>query len=1128
MTVPPSAGGDARDIHSTLSPAARALLEQRAHARAAAERIASHQSDGSAPLSSSQQRLWLFSQIEPESAAYNRPRAFEIVGALDVSALERALGEVVRRHAVLRSAIISEHGVAVQQPRPAAGVSCRMIDLRDEPPTEREVLMRAAVERAARAPFDLASGEMLRAALVRTGDDVHTLLLTVHHVASDGWSDAVLFGEIGALYGAFVAGHPSPLGELALQYADYAAWQRERLASGAMSADLEYWTHRLAGAPLALELPADRPRGPERRLEGGVVRRTIPRAAVDAVMSTVGRESRATLSMTLLAAFQVLLARYSGQRDVVVGMPVAGRSRAELEPLVGCFINTLPIRTDLSDDPSFRELLARVRTTALDGYAHQEIPLDAVIEALVQRERAGEGGRIDREAPVVQVLLNVRNMPPASLELPGLTVRVVPVDTGCSVVDLSLDVTEHDDGLACVAEYASSIFDRDTIERLLGHLEALLGAIAVDPDRAVSRLPLLTPAERHRAIVEWNATAQPLGFETTLHELVARQVARTPNAIAVVDDRERVTYAELSARATRIASDLRRLGVGAETPVAVCMERSVGLVAAILGTLEAGGAYLPLDPSLRTERLQFIVSDAAPTVLLSDRASADRVPFDPDRWIVIDDAFWASPAPSVSATKPATPSSTAYIIYTSGSTGEPKGVLNTHRGACNHMLWVAGAFPFAADDAFLHKAPISFDASVGEIFGALVAGARLVMARPGGNLDSAYLARAVAEHAITMLDFVPSLLLRFLDEATVDQCRSVRWVLCGGEVMPPGLPRHFAEVMPGAELYNLYGPTEASIEISVWRCDPRSTRPSVPIGRPLPNVQLYALDEHLEPVPIGVRGELYIGGVAVAKGYLNRPELTAARFVRDPFQRDPSARLYRTGDLVRQDADGVFEYVGRDDDQVKLHGVRIELGEVEAALARHPAVRDCAVVVAPSASGDDRLVAYVVPAGDEHATAPAFRRTIREHARTLLPELLVPSAVVLMDTLPLTSSGKIDRRALPAPTGDAASAEDFVAPRTPAEEAVATIWGDVLRVPRVGLRDSFFELGGYSLAATSVVSRIRDQLQREVPLRVLFDHPVLEEFVAAIERQPAVHAAAIPTVVRARTRRDMVSGLGSA
>jgi amino acid adenylation domain-containing protein len=869
-----------------------------------------------------------------------------------------------------------------------------------------------------------------------------------------------------------------------VQYADYAAWQRTWLRGGALERQLAYWRDRLAGAA-ALDLPADRPRPPAPAYQGATLRFTLPAELVKAARG-LGQREGCTLYMVLLAAFQALLHRYSGQDDLCVGTPIAGRGRAETEGLIGFFVNTLVLRADLSGDPPFRELLGQVREAALGAYAHQDLPFERLVEELQPQ-------RDPSRHPIFQVMFVLQNAPQEALELAGLTVTPWDVDSGTSKFDLTLRLTERDGELRGELEYSAELFEGGTAARLAGHYGALLAAACADPGRAVSRLPLLAEAQRGQ-LRGWNATAVSYPQEHLLHRLVEQQARRAPDAEAVRCEGRALTYRQLDRRAALLARRLRGLGVGPDVPVGVCLERSCELPVALVGALKAGGCYVPLDPGYPAERLAFLLLDAAPPVLLTQRRLAGRLPSSAARVLYLDDGWGADADGSEQDGAPPDagvgPEQLAYVIYTSGSTGKPKGAMNTHRGICNRLLWMQEAYRLTAADTVLQKTPCSFDVSVWELFWPLLAGARLVLARPDGHQDPAYLAGLIQAERVTVCHFVPSMLEAFLREPGLEQsCASLRDVVCSGEALPYELQERFLARL-GARLHNLYGPTEAAVDVTAWECRRGDPRRLVPIGRPIANVQLHVLDRHLQEAPAGAPGELYIGGVGLARGYWNRPELTAERFVEHPVL----GRLYRTGDLGRWLADGALAYLGRTDHQVKLRGCRVELGEVEAALREHPAVREAAAVARADAPGGPRLVAYVVPRDGEVSAA-----ALRDHLRAKLPEYMVPAAFVALGALPLSPNGKLDRNALPAPDRDRPEAHDsYVAPRDAVEEAVAKIWAEVLGVERVGAHDNFFDLGGHSLLATQVLSRLRQTFPVDIPLRRLFEEPTVATLALAI------------------------------
>ncbi|HEX6290303.1 MAG TPA: amino acid adenylation domain-containing protein [Herpetosiphonaceae bacterium] len=952
---------------SQLSGAKRALLEKwkRGEFTTTEGEIPRRAATGPAPLSFNQQRLWFLDQLVPNSPAYNILTVVRLSGPLDASIFERAINEIVRRHDSLRTVFPTVDGQPVQAVAAALSVAMPQIDLRALDPAGRDAELQRLIEAETRQPFDLAQGPLIRARLVRQADTEYVLLLAMHHIVSDTWSFGIFVRELVALYGAFVAGQSSPLPELPIQYADFAEWQRERLQGDVLAAQLDYWKQQLGGHLSALELPTDHPRPPVQTFRGAAQSFVLHKDLADA-LKELSRQEGVTLFMTLLAAFQVLMARYSGQEDILVGSPIAGRSRVETENLIGFFANTLVLRTNLGGNPTFRELLKRARETLLGAHAHQDVPFEQLVEILHPERDMSRN-------PLFQVMFVLQNTPSTNLKLPGITVSAVPLQSSTAKFDIWLSIEEHADALYAMIEYNTDLFEAATIERLQGHFQSVLRSIVVDVAQPILDLPLLTDAERAR-LAEWNATDVDYPTDRNIVQLFEAQATRQPDAAALVFEGQTLSYRELNRRANHLAHHLRSLGVGGcpqgETLVGVCAERSFELVIALLGVLKAGGAYVPLDPTYPLDRLQFMLADAAPPVLLVQSKVLDDLPelFDGVRQSVVRlDADWSEIAQSP-AHNPAlltTDEHLAYMIYTSGSTGLPKGALNTHRAIRNRLLWMQQAFQLTPDDCVLQKTPFSFDVSVWEFFWPLITGARLVVARPEGHKDSAYLTQLIVDQQITTLHFVPSMLQVFLEEPNVTACRSLRRVICSGEALPFSFQKRFFELLPDVELHNLYGPTEAAVDVTWWACRLDSGLSTVPIGKPIANVRIHLLDRRLQPVPVGVPGELFIGGVQVGRGYLKRPALTAEKFVPDPFSQEPGSRLYRTGDLARYLPDGNVEFLGRLDDQVKVRGFRIELGEIEAILRQHPAVQTTAVLAREDhpagAPGAKRLVAYVVP-----------------------------------------------------------------------------------------------------------------------------------------------------------------------
>ncbi|HEU4452036.1 MAG TPA: amino acid adenylation domain-containing protein, partial [Longimicrobium sp.] len=1041
-------------------------------------------------------RLWFIDRLEPGGAVYNIPAALRLTGALDERSLERALGEIVRRHEALRTTFAEVDGSPVQVIAPFRGFALPVEELSGLGDADREAAVGRRAGEEARRPFDLSAGPLFRAALLRLGAEDHVLLLSMHHVVSDGWSMGVLFRELSALYAAYREGGESPLPELVVQYADHAVWQREQLEGEVLDRQLSYWRERLAGAPELLELPTDRPRPPVRTHRGATAPVELSLELLERLQA-LGRSEGTTLYMTLLGAFQVLLSKYGGSEDVVVGSPIAGRTRREVEELIGFFVNTLVLRTDLSGDPSFREVLRRVREVTLGAYEHQEVPFEKLVAEL-QPERSLS------HSPLFQVSFTAQNAGGGGGALPGLKVGGVNAAMEIAKFDLSLTLAATPQGLRGALNYSTDLFERGTIDRMLGHLERVLEQVAADADVRLSRLELLGDAERALVLEAWNRAEAEYPADLCIHHLFEAQVERTPGAVAVSYEGEALSYAELDARANQLAHHLVALGVGPDVRVGICMERSLEMAVALLAILKAGGAYVPLDPAYPADRLRQMLQESRPRVLLT-HAAAGTLFADagvPVLDVEADAPEWAGRPATNPDRGELTPDHLCYVIYTSGSTGKPKGVMNPHRCVVNRLVWGQEAWGMGA--AMLCKTSLNFDGSLRELFWPWSVGSTVVLARPEGHRDPDYLLETLHREGITTVNLVPSMLQVLLEHPKAELLAGLERVLCGGEALPGALLQRFHERLPHVALHNLYGPSEAATALTALHCTPEEARSTVPIGRPTGNVRVYLLDGAGRPVPAGVPGELYIGGVGVARGYLDRPELTAERFVPDPFGGTPGARLYRTGDLARWLADGRMEFLGRNDFQVKIRGFRIEPGEVEAALASHAAVREALVVAREDRPGDRRLVAYVVGGVETDA--------LRAHLRQSLPDYMVPAAFVVLDRLPLTPNGKVDRKALPAPEYEAAE-ETYVAPRTPVEEVLAGIWAEVLRLERVGVEESFFDLGGHSLLATRVVSRIRAVFGVELPLRALFEGPTVAELARRVEEMRRAGLPVLPPVV---------------
>ncbi|OCC09719.1 non-ribosomal peptide synthetase/MFS transporter [Streptomyces sp. PTY087I2] len=1103
-----------------LSDAKRALLAQRLRGRARPTQAVPRRPEGAVPpLSFAQERLWFMEQFAPGTAAYNIPVARRLRGPLDRPALQRALDAVIARHETLRSRYpATDDGRPVLEIAAPAPFGLRTADADDEEHAAR------LVDELGALPFDLVTGPLINGLLVRIADDDHVLLLVVHHSVSDGWSSEVLVSEVLRGYTAYATGGPDPLTELPVQYGDFVLWQRDRLTGGRLAEEVAYWAGELSGVR-PLELPTARPRPERQTFDGAGFGFDVDRDLLDR-LTALGKQHGATVHMVLLAAFQLVLSRFSGQRDFAVGSPVAGRPEPELEGLVGMFVNVLALRARLDGDPSFTELLARTRETCLEAYAHQELPFAQLVSELnVERDVT--------RSPVFQAVLAIQNYAPAARqEELALDVEPFGLRAAGTRFDLELFLMEWPGGLRGAFNYNTDLFDESGIARIADSLDRLLHAVADRPDLPVSAHDLLDPVERTRMLDTWNDTAVALPDDATLTGLVAAQIARTPDAVAVDFGGETLTYAELDRAAERVARRLAREGVGPGSLVAVSAERSLDLLPGLLGVLRTGAAYTPLDPEYPAERLAFMLADSGAEALLTQR----RVPVPEGcaaRVLLLDDPVERGDddgGPGGDGVRLVAPAADdlAYMIYTSGSTGRPKGVPNTHRAIANRLLWMARTYGLTPADAVLQKTPTGFDVSVWELFLPLITGARLVVAQPGGHKDAAYLRDTIAERGVTVAHFVPAMLDVFLAEDDVERCTTLRRVVCSGEELAPHTARAFTARLPHCALANLYGPTEAAVDVTSWEC--AGDLAVVPIGAPVDNTRLYVLDADLRPVPVGTPGELLIGGVQVSVGYHRRPGLTAARYVPDPFG-PPGARLYRTGDLARWRADGQLEHLGRIDQQVKIRGLRIEPGEIEAALRAEEGIAAAAVIVREDTPGDKRLVAYVVraadadtgpkgpgspdagpdavggpetvggpeAAGDADTGPEPDPALLRTALRRTLPDYMVPAAFVTLDALPLTPNGKLDRRALPAPqarrTGGA-----MAAPETATQQVLAEIWAEILNLPEVGVDDDFFDLGGHSLLATQVIARARKRLPeagaRPVSVMDLFTSRTVRELAA--------------------------------
>ncbi|HEX7239101.1 MAG TPA: amino acid adenylation domain-containing protein, partial [Longimicrobiaceae bacterium] len=1049
------------------------------------------------PLSFAQARLWFIDQLEPGSTTYNMPFPLRVGGVMDARAQATALSELVRRHETLRTVFRASGGEPVQVVLPAAPVPLPTVDLRALSAEGREIEARRLASEDAARPFDLARGPLLRVALLRVSEGEDALLVNMHHIVSDGWSIAIFFGELSVLYSAFAGGAPSPLAELPVQYADFAVWQRARLSGQALEAQVGYWRERLDGAPPLLEIPTDRPRVPGQAARGGTHPFALSAEATRGLRALSRREG-ATLFMTVLSAWQALLGRYAGQEDVVVGSPIAGRTRTEVEGLVGFFVNMLAMRADLGGDPTWAELVGRTRGAALGAYAHQDVPFERLVDELAPE-------RSLTHAPLFQVtfvLDRAEEGPPRLGEL-----GVEPFGTGEAVAKYDLDLSLADDGetLSGGLTYAAALFDPVTVARMAERLERVLEALSDGPGARVSEVSLLSGAERSEVVEAWNRTERPFPREVCIHELFEAQVRARPDAPALVWVEERLSYAELDARANRLAHHLGALGVGPESRVGVLLERGLELIVSILAILKAGGCYVPLDPGYPDERLALMLADSDARVLLSRDGRADALAAGGELRVVrLDEAADAvASQPTEAPRSGAAAENLAYIVYTSGSTGRPKGVMVGH-GHVVQLVVETDYVRLGPGDRVAQASNASFDALAFETWGALLNGATLVGIGRDELLSPAALRSVLREEGITTL-YQTTALLNQLSREEPDIFSPVREVLFGGQAVDADSVRRVLRAGGPRRLLHMYGPTETTAWCSWAEVEEVAEGAlTVGVGRPTGNQRIYILDATLQPVPVGVPGEAYVGGAGVVRGYLDRPGLTAERFVPDPYAVEPGTRMYRTGDKLRWKADGTLEFIGRLDEQVKIRGFRIEPGEVESVVAAQAGVREARVVVREDEPGEKRLVAYVV--GEVEGAE------LRAQLRESLPEYMVPSAVVVLERLPLTPVGKLDRKALPAPEYGSGEGR-YEAPRTVVEEVVAGIWAEVLGVERVGVGENFFDLGGHSLLATRAVSRIREVLSVELPLRALFEAPTVAGLAERVEALRRAGQPVLPPVV---------------
>ncbi len=1085
---------------SDLLPAEkRALLAEVLRKRAAVSRRV--------PLSFAQQRLWFLDQLEPGSPLYNISRAVRLKGQLDFQALHAALNCIVARHESLRTNFSSVGDEPVQTIVPTREIDIQFVDLLGLPESDREGEARRLAAHAAQRPFNLAQDHLLRATLFTIDHQDQVLLLVMHHIVSDGWSMGILSRELETLYEAFTNGQPSPLTELPIQYGDFARWQRDWLRGPVLEEQVNFWKKQLADAPAVLELSTDRPHPAIQTFNGAYHTSSLQKELRDS-LTELSRRQGVTLFMTLLAAFQTMLYRYTHQQDIVIGTPIANRTRTETEDLIGLFVNTLVVRTDLSGNPTFLELLGRIREVALDAFAHQDLPFEKLVEEL-QPERSLA------HMPLFQALFALQNVPKSTLRLGSLELSDFSFDKNTSKLDLSLYVGERSDGLTLTFEYNTDLFDASTIERLAANFQTLLEGIVANPAQRISALPLLTERERFQVVVNWNQTEAEFPNKC-IHELFEEQAQRTADNVALIYEGTELTYRELNRKANQLAHYLKQRGVGPNVFVGICVERSPEMVVGLLAILKAGGAYIPLDPAHPAERILLMLAGSRATLLLTQKHLSGSFAAWRGETIYLD-VQWPEIAENATDNpiNANTPEDSAYLLYTSGSTGQPKGVVNSHRASLNRFAWMWREYPFTEGEVCCQKTSLSFGDSIWEIFGPLLQGVPLVIIPDESVKDSHELIATLSINKVTRLVLVPSLLRVILElrEDLAQQLSALRYCVSSGETLPVDLAMTFHDRLRHAKLINLYGSSELAADVTCYEIGGAGKLWNIPIGRPIANTRIYIVDTNFQPVPVGVLGEICVGGEGLASCYLNSPRLTSEKFVPDPFSQRPGARLFRTGDIGRFLPDGNIEYHGRRDHQVKVRGFRIELGEIENALKNSPSVKDAVVILRESSTGNKHLVGYVVAnSNSDEFPNNVVGSELKRLLKKSLPDYMVPAYFVFLEKFPLTPTGKIDRRALPNPDGSRPELEEaHIAPRDDLERRLARIWEKLLGVHPVGIRDDFFHLGGHSLLAVRLVSEIQKEVGQRLPLVSFFQGANIE-YLASLLRQD-VSSLDWPTLV---------------
>ena len=1062
------------------------------------------------PLSITQRQFWLIHQLSSDIAAYNIPLGFRIHGNLDVFRLEKSLNQIIKRHEILRTTIYTVNGKPVQKVAKHSYADFTVKDLRTSLKINIEKQAEEIINAEVVRPFNLYRGPLLRAAVLQVSDDDYIFLTVMHHIITDLHTNDQFADELAGNYNSVSNWAPVKLPKPDHQYFDYVVWQQDWIRSKKFKSMLTYWKEALDGQSGYLNIFTDRPRPPVQSLHGDAVLFGLSKELTEHI-KRFSRQHKVSFFITMLTAYIILLHRYSGDKHITVGVPHANRRQSKFKNVMGCFINILPITVEFTDNPNAREVLSRVRKAMFEAHRHQEVTFEVIVKALkLKRDHSYN--------PIYQ--FGFTFYPPSMLELEGMAVEPLKVHNQSSKLDMFAEMWETNEGMGALVEYNTDIFDKTTIERFIGNYQKLLESIIADPAKAVYTLPILTDPEKKQLLEEWNSTEIAYPEDSCIPQLFENQVALTPDATAVVYENQELTYQDLSQRANKLANYLRKLGVRPEVLVGVFIDRSIEMVVGLLGILKAGGAYVPLDPDFPKQRIAYMIEDSKALVILTQKKFTMELPETQVKVISLD-KNWAEISKESAETPEADvkPENLAYVVYTSGSTGNPKGVMNEHRGIVNRLLWMQDKYVLTESDRVLQKTPFSFDVSVWELFWPLLVGARLVVSSPGIHWDPVSLVQMITEQKITTLHFVPSMLQLFLKEKSVIKCTSLIRVFCSGEALSYDLQERFFERLP-VELYNLYGPTEASVDVTFWKCQRGSKQLTVPIGKPVANTKIYILDHLLQPVPIGVTGELHIGGVQVARGYRNRPELTKEKFIPDPFRDKPGARLFKTGDLARYLPDGNIEYIGRNDFQVKIRGLRIELNEIEALLSKHPKVSETIVIARKDMTGRKRIGAYFV--SKKNAEIPITE--LHNFLNDKLPDNMVPSFFIRMKEFPLLQNGKVNRRVLPEPTSTRPDlVSNFVAPRTKKEQIIGKVWQAVLGIDKVGINDNFFDLGGDSLLLVRVLLKLHKQFDNDLKLFNLLEYPNIRSLANYLNLQSGQNSSLEGVDTRVKRKRTKLA-----